>query len=303
LENVSSKSKLYPEDKIAITLSVLILLTQFYYYISGFITDLSKFITPAIALAVMMGLIYFQNKYGESKTLKFFRSYIHIPFYGIIFSAFQSFVHKLNPADYDTLLLKADHAVFGFDITRWFDKYTSAALTEVLTLSYFSYYVLPTLSFTLYFFLRESDSFLKVRNYLLAIVIGWYGAFIFYILLPAAGPDIAFPNNYINPLAGLSPVTNLYLENLSKYLRESYVRNTFPSMHFGIILISNYFAYLYRRKYFWFCTLPLGTMLAVATVYLRQHYLIDLAGSVPIAFFSIYFALKLNSKYKNTKRA
>lgn len=293
MDSLSPKPALYPEDKIAITFSVLILLTLIYYYISGFITDLSKLLTPAIALAVMIGLIYFQNKHKVSGSLRFFRSYIHIPFYGIIFSACQTFIHKMNPTDYDTLLSKADHAVFGFDITRWFDKYTTTGLTEILTLSYFSYYILPTLSFVLYFFLKQSDSFLIVRNYLLAIVIAWYGAFIFYVILPAAGPDIAFPNNYVNPLVGLSPVTNMYLENLSKYLRESYVRNTFPSMHFGIILISNYFAYLYRRKYFWFCTLPLGTMLAAATVYLRQHYLIDLVGSLPVAAISIYLSNKI----------
>jgi len=61
-------------------------------------------------------------------------------------------------------------------------------------------------------------------------------------------------------------------------------------MHFAIILISNYFAFIYKRKYFWFCTMPLGTLLAVATVYLRQHYLVDLIGSIPVAAGSIYFS-------------
>ncbi|HWA05951.1 MAG TPA: phosphatase PAP2 family protein, partial [Ignavibacteria bacterium] len=92
---------------------------------------------------------------------------------------------------------------------------------------------------------------------------------------------------------GLSPLTNMYLENLGKYLKESFVRNTFPSMHFGIILITNYFAYRFKRKYFWFATLPVGTLLAIATVYLRQHYLIDLVGSLPVAALSIYLAGKL----------
>lgn len=293
MDNNNSRLYLYPEDKIAFLFSLLILITQFYYYLTGFITELSRILTPFIALAVMLTLIYLQNKHPGSKSFKFFRSYIHIPYYGLIFSAFQTFVHKVNPADNDKLLLNADLSIFGFDITRWFDNYTSTALTEILTLSYFSYYILPTLSFVLYFFLKENDSFNKVRSYLLAIVIGWYGAFVFYLILPAAGPDIAFPENYANPLIGLSPVTNMYLENLSKYLRESFVRNTFPSMHFGIILISNYFAFLYRRKYFWFCTLPPGTLLAVATVYLRQHYLIDLAGSIPVAVFSIYLSNKI----------
>lgn len=204
----------------------------------------------------------------------------------------------MNPNDYDSLLLKWDYSVFGFDVTVWLEQFISKGLTEILTLSYFSYYVLPTLTFIILYFTKNDAAFLRARNYLLAIVIGWYGAFIFYLTLPAAGPDIAFPEHYTIPLQGLSPLTNTYLENLAKYLKESFVRNTFPSMHFGIILITNFFAYIYKRKYFWFCTLPLGTMLAVATVYLRQHYLIDLAGSLPVAAISIYLAIRLNSRLK-----
>ncbi len=269
-----------------------------YYASVGHIKDTSAIVVPAVSFMVLTFLMVYQ-KSTSSKAVKFLRSYLHIPFYGIIFSACQSFIHKLNPNDYDNLLSKADLSFFGFDITRWFEPHISKILTEVLTLSYFSYYVLPTLTFVLLFFAKDPASFLKARNYLLAIVIGWYGAFLFYVILPAAGPDIAFPDHYTVTLQGLSPVTNTYLESLGKYLRESFVRNTFPSMHFGIILITNYFAYRFKRKYFLFVTLPLGTLLAIATVYLRQHYLIDLAGSIPVAAISIYLSNKIIQK--NTK--
>lgn len=262
-----------------------------YYISAGKINNTSSIIAPVVSLLIFSFLAVYQNSSG-SRVLKFLRSYLHIPLYGIIFSAFQVFVHILNPTDYDTLLLKWDYSVFGFDITRWFEQYVSKGLTEILTLSYFSYYVFPSLTFVMLYFSKNPSAFANARNYLLSIVIGWYGAFIFYVLLPAAGPDIAFPENYSIPLQGLSPLTNTYLENLAKYLKESFVRNTFPSMHFAIILITNYFAYRYKRKYFWFATLPIGTLLAIATVYLRQHYLIDLVGSLPVAALSIYLAGK-----------
>ena len=286
----------FPEDKIAFSFSAIIILIQIYYFVTGFIKELSTIIIPFISFLVLLFIINFQYKL-KSKSLKFIRSYLHIPFYGIIFTAFQSFVHKLNPNDYDLLLLNWDLSIFGFDITRWLELYIAKWLTEVLTLSYFSYYILPTLTFILLFFSRNNESFLRVRNYLLSIVIGWYGAFVFYLLLPAAGPDIAFPENYRIHLLGLSPITNTYLQNVSRYLKESFVRNTFPSMHFGIILITNYFAFKYKRNYFWFCTMPLGIMLGMATLYLRQHYLIDLAASFPIAIASIYAAISVNNKY------
>jgi len=279
----------YPEDKIAIIFSFIIIPLQVYFF------SLTDSISTILCFILLILLILLQKKFNN-KILKFFRSYIHIPYYGLIFTSFQSFLHKLRPADYDWLLLKADYFIFGTDFTIWFEQYFSKPLTEILTLSYFSYYVLPTLTFTLLFMMKNDKSFIAARNYLLSIVIGWYAAFIFYVLIPAAGPDMAYPENYSVVLTGLSPVTNAYLQNLSQYLKTSMVRNTFPSMHFAIILITNYFAFLHRRKYFWFCTLPLGILLGIATIYLRQHYLIDLVGSFPIAIFSIYIALKINKR-------
>ncbi|MCC6866783.1 MAG: phosphatase PAP2 family protein [Ignavibacteria bacterium] len=284
--------KLFPEDIIAIIFSLAIILTIVYFLFTGDISDTNVIITPVVSLMILIFFMVYQSS-TSSNAVKFLRSYLHIPYYGIIFSAFQAFIHKLNPNDFDYLLLKLDYTFFGFDITVWLEHFISKQLTEILTLSYFSYYILPTLTFILLFIKKDPLSFQKVRSYLLAIVIGWYGAFILYLLLPAAGPDIAFPEHYTVPLQGLSPLTNAYLENLGKYLKESFVRNTFPSMHFGIILITNYFAFKHLRKYFWFCTLLLGTLLAVATLYLRQHYLIDLVGSIPVAALSIWFSSKL----------
>ncbi|NOS85965.1 MAG: hypothetical protein HOP31_12555, partial [Ignavibacteria bacterium] len=174
--NQTILNKFYPEDIIAILFSsITIFLVALNISIGG-INDKSVLIAPAVSLLLFSFLVFYQ-KSSASKTLKFLRSYLHIPLYGIIFSAFQLFVHILNPNDYDTLLLKADLAVFGFDITRWFEPYTSKVLTEIITLSYFSYYIFPTLTFVLLYFGKDPAAFTKARNYLLAIVIGWYGAF------------------------------------------------------------------------------------------------------------------------------
>ena len=231
------------------------------------------------SLVFLIFILYAKN--SSNKTVKFLRTYLHIPYYGIIFTAYESFLHKLNPTDWDWLLLKADYAIFRFDITVWLEKFNSALLTEILIITYFSYYVLPTLSAVVfYFILKQTNAYENLRKFILTLIIGWYAAFMFYAVLPAAGPDMAFPEHYTVQLKGLSPLTNYYLETVTTYLKTSEVRNTFPSMHFAIILMINFFAFRWSKKYFWFCTLPLGTGLAIATLYLRQHYLIDLVGSV-----------------------
>jgi membrane-associated phospholipid phosphatase len=298
--NISNKEittpyKLFTEDKIALSFSLITLLIFSYYVITGTIRDYNSYVILIISIIVLLAVIRLQNR-SNSKLLKFIRSYIHIPLYGILFSTFQIFLHRLNPSDYDRLLLELDLLIFRTDFTVWFEKFISKPVTEILTLSYFSYYILPTVTFAVLFFLKNDNGFNITRKYLLSIITAWYAAFIFYLALPAAGPDIAFPEHYSIKLEGLSVLTNTYLENLSKYLKESNVRNTFPSLHFGILLIINYFAFRYKRMYFYVCTLPLGILLAIATIYLRQHYLIDLAGSIPLVIISIKFSENIIKK-------
>jgi membrane-associated phospholipid phosphatase len=279
------KSKLYPEEIIVFIFSILVLSFQLRYEPSSVIPLLAAFIVFFIFVII--------TKRRDKGFIVFLRSYLHIPYYGIIFSAFQSFLHKLNPNDYDFFLAKADLAVFGFDITKWFEKFNSHLITDILTLTYFSYYILPSLTAVVIYFYKKNDRSLSdLRKYILAAVIAWYSAFIWYLIIPAAGPDIAFPQNYTTELKGSLSFVNYYLNSVHTYLSTAYVRNTFPSLHFGIILIINYFAFKKSKLYFFLLTLPLGTGLAIATLYLRQHYLIDLLGSVLVAVYSIWMANK-----------
>lgn len=292
LKNINRQ--FFPEEIIAVIFSVIILLFQFIYYFNGGIESFSSVLTPLVSFLILFVYIIIFRE-SRNKILLFFRSYIQIPYYGIIFTAYQSFIHHLVPHDFDALLHRLDLSLFRFDVTMWLEKFNSRFLTEILTICYFSYYLLPTLTVVLFYFVKsQNNSYIRVRNLLLAMLIGWYGAFMLYSILPAAGPNIAFPQNYHLPLIGLSSFTSLYLQSVDSYLRTSFVRNTFPSMHFAILLIINYFTFSWNKKYFYFCTLPLAIGLAMATLYLRQHYLIDLAGSVVVAYLSIRLAFYIN---------
>jgi membrane-associated phospholipid phosphatase len=258
--------------------------------------DISTLYYPVLSTAVLIAFIFF-SKYSDNRFILFLRPYLQIPYYGIIFTSFQKFLHIINPVDWDWLLLKADYLIIGTDLSVWFQRIAGNTLTEILTISYFSYYFLPTLISVVIFFGKGSDEKITLfREYILALITGWYLAFVFYAVLPAAGPDIAFSEHYTVKLTGISVFTNYYLETLSSYLITDKVRNTFPSMHLSIIMIVNYYAYKRRRVFFVCCTLPFGLGLAVATLYLRQHYFVDLIGSLPMAVFSVYLAKKFIEK-------
>jgi membrane-associated phospholipid phosphatase len=296
---INIKKYFYPEELITFSFTLIVLAIQIVLIIQGKITAYSEFLNLLIAFVILFAFILYARK-SKNKIILFLRTYLHIPYYGIIFTDFESYLHKLNPADWDWLLLKADHTIFGLDITVWLEKFNSPALTEILIISYFSYYVLPTLSAVVFYFvLKQTNHLENLRRFVLTLLIGWYAAFIFYAALPAAGPDIAFAQHYTTELKGLSPLTNYYLETVTSYLRTSDVRNTFPSMHFAILLMINYFAFKWSKKYFWFCTLPLCVGLGIATLYLRQHYLIDLIGSVFMAWFSVWAGRRRSAPYSS----
>jgi PAP2 superfamily protein len=294
----------YPEEIIAFTFSLAIIIAQLVLILNppeAGKLESTSLVLPLVAFGYFLSFVISTSKGDASKKwVVFMRSYLHIPFYGIIFLSFQKIVHIINPYDWDSFLLKADLTIFRADVTVLLEKLNSRFLTEILTLCYFSYYILPTVSAVVFFTMKNSESsVLRLRKFILAIVIGWYFAFVFYLILPATGPDFAFPEHYHTQLVGLTSLSDAYLKSVSSYISESNVRNTFPSMHFAILLMINYFAYKWKRKYFLFCTLPLGIGLGIATLYLRQHYLIDLGVAIPVAFGCIYLSRRLlNEAYK-----
>lgn len=299
MTNRHSAFKLLPEELITFAFTVIILSLKLALYFLGKVSDISDLLTPLLLFFAYFLFIFIFCK-NQNKIIIFIRTYFHIPYYGVLFTAFQSYLHKLNPKDWDLFLLKGDYFLFGFDITVWLERFNNNLLSEILIIFYFSYYLLPTVfAFIIFFHNTSNDSYYKLRTFILTIVITWYSAFVFYALMPAAGPDITFPQHYKTELMGISLFTNYYFETVTSYLRESEVRNTFPSLHFGILLIISYFAFKWKRKFFYFCSLPCTTGLAIATVYLRQHYLIDLFGVIPLVIFSIYIS-QLIKKGKTT---
>jgi membrane-associated phospholipid phosphatase len=61
----------------------------------------------------------------------------------------------------------------------------------------------------------------------------------------------------------------------------------FPSSHVGLAIILSYLAYKHHKKLF-YITLPFVTGICFATVYLKEHYVIDVLAAFLIAPVFVY---------------
>ena len=185
------------------------------------------------------------------------------------------------PVPFDDWLLRADIALFGFNIAkelahRWGDRYW---LTDWMNFSYLSYYwVTLYLPMYLYFSKRRREFMYVMFN--AGIVI--YSCFIFHALFPAQGP------------VHYDPVTTGYLEAgpVSWFAREFLSRadipgGAMPSGHIAGTVAIFLYAWRYARKAFW-ATSPIVVSLCISTVYGRYHYAVDGIAGILTAVIGVY---------------
>lgn len=189
----------------------------------------------------------------------------------------------------DAALIAADRWLFGTEPTAWIGGFAQPLVTETLQLAYTLFYILIlTVGAELW---RRTDE-RAFRRYLFACGVTFYVSFVGYLIAPAVGPrmtlyDVAtlerqMPGLWLTPYlrwfvnaGGLVP--NGMFGAAATALAH---RDAFPSGHAMVTIVLMVHAWRSRLAARWFVT-PAGTLLILATVYLRYHYVIDvLAGGV-----------------------
>ena len=188
--------------------------------------------------------------------------------------------------DYDGLLISIDRWMFGVDPTQWLMQFAHPWLTEVLQIAYTAFYLL---------FLLLGYEIYRRKNYdlfhffMFTCVYGFFLSYLGYFFLPAVGPrftlhDFAMTNVDL-PGLWLTPSMRWFV-NWGESVRmnvpnaaaiASAQRDVFPSGHTMMTLVLMYLSAKShaRVRYIIYIT---GTLLIIATVYERYHYVIDLVG-------------------------
>jgi len=226
----------------------------------------------------------------------------------IVFKEIYQMIHRINPIDHDQLLISIDHWMFGVNPTQWLSQFSHPIITEILQTAYFSYYLIFILVGVEIFRRYPIDRF---DHAAFLIVYGFYLSYLGYFLLPAVGPRFTLHNfaDLDRDLPGLffTPIFRAII-NAGESIRpgqlnaiEVVQRDVFPSGHTQLSLICTYLAFHYRLRSRWIVTL-LVSLLIIGTVYLRYHYVIDLAGGVVFFLLTIWSGNKFEVWWSRTSR-
>lgn len=228
----------------------------------------------------------------------------------LIFLTFKELYLMIKPIrlfDYDYILINADRFILGTDPTKFLMKIANPFLTEVLQIAYGSFYLLPIiLGVNLMMQKRLTALDFSVFSVVYGFILSYYG----YFLLPAIGPRFTLHdfNNLNNELPGLF-LTNFLREvvNAGESIPAGTLnpasivqRDVFPSGHTEMTLIVMYLSYKLKVKSRYFL-IPIGTLLIIATVYMRYHYVIDLIGGALFMIFTMWSGRRLYNYWQNFK--
>lgn len=216
-----------------------------------------------------------RKRWGHMKTARFICDFSPIFFVITIFEGLENFIPYLR-ADVDDLLIKIDLALFGIHPTVWLERFSVPWLTDLLALVYASYYFIPVTLITILYFWGKQEEFALT---IFTLLLGYYISFLGYIAMPAIGPRFTLASSQTVPLGG-SVITESVIHILN--LLEHTKRDCFPSGHTQMVLISLWFAFKYRRPLYWIY-LPIVIALIFSTVYLRYHYVVDIAAGFAFA--------------------
>ena len=203
------------------------------------------------------------------------------------YSLYSNLILRVNPHTADASLAKIDAVLLGNQPSFLLEPFIRPWLTDFLNAVYFSH-VLFFPGVALYFYLvKEKEAFRRLMmGYLTIILMGITS----YILVPAAGPESFFADQYTHDLQGQFISRGVdYIISLGRVSHDC-----FPSLHVGIPLLLSFYLRDYRRKMF-IPVLFYVALMCFATIYLRYHYLIDVLAAfayAPAAYFLNDFLLR-----------
>jgi membrane-associated phospholipid phosphatase len=179
----------------------------------------------------------------------------------------------------DDLLIAADRALLGGDVTVLLQPFVRPGLAAFLYVAYSTYYFLPlVLGGALWS--RDRPA---ARRFIFTLSVCFYVSYAGYFTIPAYGPRTALADRHTVPL-NTHPVAHAIDRTINEL--EHTKLDAFPSGHTMITVAVLIVAWRRQRKLFWIL-LPIATLLIISTMYCRYHYLVDVLAGIVLAFATV----------------
>jgi membrane-associated phospholipid phosphatase len=193
----------------------------------------------------------------------------------ILFNALGPLIEALRGGPRDDLLIAADRALFGVDVTIWMERFVTPLANTYFAIAYSTYYFFALTLGGLLWAFRPADS----RRFFFTIVFAYHVSYTGYFVIPAVGPRFTMADRQTVSVHD-TPISKAIDDTLNAL--EHTKHDVFPSGHTMIAVATLLVAWKRFRRAFWFF-LPVAVSLVISTVYCRYHYAIDVIAGIVLA--------------------
>lgn len=202
-----------------------------------------------------------------------------VAFLPLLFNTLEPLIEALRGGPRDDLLIAADRAIFGVDVTVWLQRIVRPRLNDLFYAFYATYYFIAV---TLGLVLWARDR-ATARRFIFTLMVVYYVSYAGYFAIPALGPRFAQSSEYTISLV-TTPVARAINDTINSLEKTKF--DVFPSGHTMISVAVLLVAWKRARDVFWYL-LPVATGLVLSTVYCRYHYAVDVIAGTVLAFLTV----------------
>ena len=231
----------------------------------------------AAGLLLIVGLVHVRE--GLPRVLRVALDFYPTAFIPLLYETLGALIVAARGGPRDALLIAADRALFGVDVTVWLQRFARPWLSAFFFVSYATYYFIA-LALGILLCLREKAA---LRRYIFTLTFVYLVSYTGYFLLPALGPRYALAGQHTLRL-DTTPIARAVSRTLDEL--EHTKLDVFPSGHTMIAVAVLLVSYRRARDFFWWAV-PVATCLVISTVYCRYHYAVDVIAGAILAVIAV----------------
>jgi membrane-associated phospholipid phosphatase len=229
----------------------------------------------ALAAGVLVVAWLARREDGLPMPAQILVNFYAVAYLPLLFNVLGPLIEALRGGPRDDLLIAADRALFGVDVTIWAERFVTPFRNDLFAVAYTTYYFLALTLGALLFALQRADA----RRFFFTVVLAYHVSYSGYFAIPGLGPRFTLAEKQTVSVHD-SPVSRAIDDTLNKMEQTKY--DVFPSGHTMIAVVTLIVAFRRLRPAFWFL-LPVATGLVISTIYCRYHYAIDVIAGIILA--------------------